>query len=330
SRGMWTTGTFCCADRASWGMEPRCNPPPELDGRPFTTREARDAGLTPDNLRASWVTRLMRGVFAYESTELTIRIWIRAALLVLPSDAALSHLTAMWWYGVEVGRWWPLHFSTNSALASRRQEILLHRRRGRMHPTSLSGVRVLGPDRTFVDCAAPRFRLSWVQLVQAGDRFVHLGHTRVATLVEYCDRVHLDGVQRARLAARYVRARVESPMETLVRLMLVCARLPEPACNREIRDAIGRFVARCDLVYERYRVIVEYDGMWHRTGRAQRLKDRRRIAALEALGWTVIVITAEDLADKQAVVRRVHRALVANGYDGHPPHFNAMWTKWFA
>lgn len=119
-------------------------------------------------------------------------------------------------------------------------------------------------------------------------------------------------------------------METVVRLMLIFARLPKPTPNERIYDEFGRFVARCDLVYEACMVIVEYDGMWHRKSRTQRLADRRRIAALEALGWSVIVLTAEDMVDKRAIVRRVYRELVKNGYEGPGPHLNIMWQKWFS
>lgn len=311
-------------------MAPKAEAPAELADRPFTAAQALAAGLTRGNLRAGWIHTLMRGVYAYAATEMTLVRWIRAALLILPRDAAASHLTALWLHGIEVGPWLPLHFSTNTKAVSERDEIVLHRRQGTLHPLIEFGFRVLRADRTFVDCATPSMRLSWVQLVQAGDRLVHLGHTTVDGLIAYCDGVHLDGVRRARLIARYVRDRVESPMETVVRLMLVFARLPEPACNPDINDQLGRFVARCDLVYERYRVIVEYDGMWHRKTPEQRRKDRRRIAALEALGWTVIVITAEDFVAPRAIVHRVHRELVRNGYDGMEPHFNIMWDKAFA
>jgi hypothetical protein len=37
------------------------------------------------------------------------------------------------------------------------------------------------------------------------------------------------------------------------------AGLPEPEVNPDIRNASGRFVGRGDLVYRRWRVIVEYD-----------------------------------------------------------------------
>ena len=119
-------------------------------------------------------------------------------------------------------------------------------------------------------------------------------------------------------------------METLIRLMLVFARLPEPECNHEILDARERFVARCDLVYRRWRVIVEYDGAWHERSKKQRARDRTRREDLERLGWTVVVVLEDDLRSPKAIVWRVYVALRDKGYDGARPLFNAMWTRWFA
>ena len=257
---------------------------------------------------------------------MTLHLWIDAARLVVPADAALSHVTAMWWHGVPIGSWWPLHFSTNTPTRSKRDGIVVHRRRGKLSPRWYAGALSLGVDRTFVDCAT---QYTVVQLIQAGDALLHLGKTTHEKLTAYANSVHLDGVRRARLTLTFVCDGVESPMETLVRLMLVVARLPKPTPNKCIYDARGRFAARCDLVFEARQVIVEYDGLWHRKDKAQRRKDRRRIAALEALGYTVIVLTTEDQVDNRAIVWRVYRELAKNGYNGPEPHFNIMWQKWF-
>ena len=57
-----------------------------------------------------------------------------------------------------------------------------------------------------------------------------------------------------------VRAGVRSPRETLLRLTLQRAGLPEPEINWTLRDARGRAVAELDLAYPRWRVAPEYDG----------------------------------------------------------------------
>jgi hypothetical protein len=302
--------------------------PRHLTDRPFTTAEARSCGVGPSQLKGRRYRSLLRGVHVVAELPLTLVLWLRAALLVLPEDALASHVTALRLWGYDLRPLLPLHFSTNTTSVSDRPEVTLHRRRGRLRAYVRERIACTGPDRTFVDCAALRINL--VELVQAAEHLMHHGHTTLTELRDYLDACHIDGVVRARRAFGYVREGVESPMETLVRLALVFARLPEPEPNPDVLDAVGRFVARCDLVYWEYRVVVEYDGAWHERSKKQRARDRTRREALERLGWTVIVVLEDDLPNKRAIVWRVYLALRDNGYDGPSPHFNAMWTRWFA
>ena len=278
-------------------------------------------------LRHKRFRTLFRGMYALAGTELSLRMWCLAALRVSPADAVMSHHTALRLYGLEVGAPWPLHISTRSATHTRQQGIRTHQRKRQLEGALLSGVPVTGPERTLVDIAT---KVSLVQLVQACDWMIHRGHTTTERLVAYAVASHLDGVRRLRRVVGYVRSGVESPMETVVRLMVVFARLPEPGCNLVIVNSDGRFLARGDLVYMQYMVLVEYDGWHHERDASQRQRDIVRREELEAAGWRVIVVTVADLMDKRAVVRRIHRALVDRGYAGRPPHFSVMWDRWFA
>ncbi len=58
-------------------------------------------------------------------------------------------------------------------------------------------------------------------------------------------------------------------------------------------------------------IAVEYDGDQHRKDRWQYVKDIRRIAELERLGWIVIRVVSED--HPRDVLRRVHAALAQRG-----------------
>jgi len=301
--------------------------PEALRSGPFTLDLANRHGVSKRTLGGPSYTRLFRGVYIWVGLEVSMVTWVRAALLVLPDDAVASHVTALWIYGVEIGAAWPLHFSTNTLLVSEHSQLRLHRRRGRLNAYQHNGLPVLGPDRTFVDVAATR--LSFVQLVQAAEMLLQLERTKLSTLWDFALSRHLDGVCRARRVLRYVRENVESPMETLVRLMIVFARLPEPEANLDIFDAEGTFVARGDLVYNRWKVLVEYDGWQHERDAKQRQRDRERREVLEGFGWRVIVITSEDLRNKGEVVRRVYNAIQARGYEGRAPTFNDSWHKWF-
>ncbi|MDX6276031.1 MAG: hypothetical protein QOJ72_159 [Nocardioidaceae bacterium] len=285
------------------------------------------AGMSPAQLRGARVQRIFRGVYAAAGLELTTKVYLDAALLVMPADAVVSHTSAMTLYGLDAPRRFPrLSFSTNTAAVSRHPTIELHRRRGRLTRYEQAGLPVTGPDRTFVDCACV---LSFIELVQLGDWLLHTNATTPEVLSSYAQARHLDGVRRARRALRWVRSGAESPRETLVRLMLVLARMPEPECNLDIRTAAGRFIARGDLPYPAWKVLVEYDGQQHVTDPKQRQRDRERREDLEAEGWRVIIVTARDLREPRSIPWRVFKALRDRGYTGPPPRFNDTWSRWF-
>lgn len=274
-------------------------------------------------LRGRHFVAVHRGVWRLAETDLTFDLAVRAAALALPAGSAVSHVTALQWMGVRIGRPAPLHFSTQST-SQVAHDIVLHRRLGRLSPRELRGVPVLGPDRSFVDSAT---LLGLRDLVRAGDALVRAGLTSVEGLLEYVTSSHLDGVVRAREAALLVRERVDSPRETDVRLLLVTAGLPEPHINLDVFDDDGTWLARGDLVIPELRVIIEHDGWHHERNAEQRQQDHLRRERIEAAGWTIIVITLADFQHPTAIVARVYEALVRRGYAGPPPFWSSQWHR---
>ena len=300
--------------------------PQALTTGPFTLQCAAGAGLSAKVLRGRRFRRLFRGVYVVATVEPTLRTWIAAALLLLPADAVVSHLTALRLWGFDPRRSDDLEFSTNGTAVTVLPGVRLHRRQGRLTPEVREGIPVSGPDRTFVDCGT---RLSLVQLVQVAEHLIHTGATTFDRLFVYCTERHLHGVRRARRAMALVVEGAESPMETLVRLMLVFARLPCPEPNVWILDDDGARVARADLLFARFKVIVEYDGWHHERSSAQRQRDRERREVLEGLGYRLIVVTSADLRTPRSVPWRVHAALIARGYGGPRPVTSDVWDRWF-
>ena len=82
-----------------------------------------------------------------------------------------------------------------------------------------------------------------------------------------------------------------------------------PVAQYRVHDRYG-FVARVDFAYPEARLAIEYDGLWH-ADPAQFAKDRRRLNRLTAAGWRVVFVTAADLRNPEALVRRVVAALAA-------------------
>lgn len=298
-----------------------------VPSRPFTVAEAREWGISSRMLELRRFRRLFRGVYVLAEVSLTGHDWFVAALTVGPRDAVLSHRSAQRLYGPELsggdGR---IHLSTRRNAVCRDERIRVHRR---LHPISTSeadGLPVTSPARTFVDCA---LTVTFVQLVVFGDWLIHRGLVTFDELLAYCHDRHLDGVVAARRAMQFLVADSRSPMETLVRLMIVLAGLPHPACNLRILDDTGRKIATGDLAYVRFKVVIEYDGTWHERSADERRWQRDRREQLERAGWTVVVIHDTDLPQRVSLVSRVHDALVRGGYAGPRPRFTARWHATF-
>lgn len=91
----------------------------------------------------------------------------------------------------------------------------------------------------------------------------------------------------------------ESPRERLLEVLLHDLRP-----RRQVRMAPG---IRVDFLIESMRVVVEYDGSDHESGRARK-RDAGRDERLRALGYEVVHVTAADLRDPAGVLVRIHRA----------------------
>ncbi|WP_157983871.1 endonuclease domain-containing protein [Nesterenkonia muleiensis] len=111
----------------------------------------------------------------------------------------------------------------------------------------------------------------------------------------------------ARRALGQVRIGADSPAETLLRLAITEADLPEPQLQVPLTPRNPWY--RGDLGYVAERVILQYEGAHHFTAE-QQAKDERRNAAFEHAGWTVIRVSRVDLAERfRTVIARVSRLL---------------------
>ena len=239
----------------------------------------------------------------------------RAALAACGPDAVVTDLAAARIWGLPLPRTLPVDGRAVSvavhAGGSRTQRRGTRGRRFRLPPfhlTQVEGVAVTTPVRTWLDCA-PWLRRN--DLVAMGDEILH---RRLGTLGEF-QHLLTWGYRRRGMAA--VRAAVpildggaESPAESWVRVLLIDGGLPAPVCNVDIVSG-DQWIARVDMVWLDARVIVEYDGAGHLDER-QRRRDAERLNALQAAGWRVIVLTANDLRRPRQTVALVRDALSMN------------------
>lgn len=153
------------------------------------------------------------------------------------------------------------------------------------------------PDRTAADCARC---LPWLDAVVVLDSFLRDGVSRADVLAHLWGR----GCGQAREAVRRADGRAESSGETVARIVIEDAGLQvEPQVY--IRD-----VGRVDLLVEG-RLVVEVDGFAYHSDRQRFAADRRRDAALQAMGYRVLRFTWVDVVTRPDYVVAMIRAVLA-------------------
>ena len=119
-------------------------------------------------------------------------------------------------------------------------------------------------------------------------------------------------------------------METLLRMLIVLAGLPEPEINVRIRARDGEVVRRYDLSWPSARVIVEYDGRPHIEREDQWEADLDRREAIDDDGWRILVVTAKGIYhDPARTVLRVWRLLRRRRLAGLPAAPSDAWRPHF-
>ncbi len=188
--------------------------------------------------------------------------------------------------------------------------------------TVLNGIPLTTPERTWLDLAE---MLSVDELVVAGDSCVRVprrefeGRELPLCSLEDLQRM-IDrhkgkrGIRKAREAITLIRVGSDSPQESLLRLSLVRAGLPEPELNVPIIDDAGACHHEPDMSYRKYKIGVEYEGEHHSDG-TQIVRDIARSERYAALGWTEVRISQRHmLNDARAAVAKVRAALVQAGW----------------
>jgi hypothetical protein len=273
-------------------MPRRVPVPDDFGHRPFTLADAKRIGLGSAFVRGSLFRRVFRGVYIRAEVPDTPTLRFDAACHLTHHPIWATCHTAAEIIGVPV----PAHPLTHAGLppgadGPDRVGIAAHRHDGQPVTQTVKGRRVAADTDVFLQLAG---YLDLVDLVIVGDALVRLGRVTPEELIEAADTASGRGVRLARRAASLVRERVDSPMETRVRLLLVLGGLPEPETNVDVVDAVGCWLARPDLSYPKLRIAIEYDGAEH-LRKSRRDKDIRRREAYDRELWRVLVIVDRDV-----------------------------------
>ena len=308
--------------------------PLDLGNGPFAVSVARDHGVSASRLRATDLESPTRGVRslvgpAAEPLDLTqetatqrmIRLYedmcarARAFAPALTPAQFFSHDTGLGLIGA------PLPYSTSAQLdlhvsvrrpapQPERKGVTAHRLQTREAARwTIKDLPIEHPARMWRQVAA-----SWSldDLIAAGDFLVH-PRNGLMTIDDLWAEVHDAGDVRGMLrrALLEIREGAESPRETALRLAITRAGLPQPELNWNLHDDAGRFIARLDIAYPRYRVAAEYDGRQH-AEEVQFDKDADRWDDIRTHDWTLVRVLSHHLhPDPQPAIDKVAQALIA-------------------
>ena len=326
-----TPGTPAHSRRAPQGgrMTRRRDLPPQFLTAPFNRAAAVQLGIPDDRLAASDLTKPFHGV---RLTRTPSNLWwlCRAYLERMNPANCFSHATAAALLGVPL----PLRIAHDRVHVATRAPSRAPEGVGVVgHQVDsalwrLAEVTATDPETGSEFCfPVLEAALVWAQLatvldacdlIAAGDFLVggDRPHTTIAELAEQVS-IHRGrrGAKTMARALAEVRAGSLSRAESLLRLQLVRAGLPEPALNIPVRDSSGRFVAMPDVSWPEFRIAVEYEGDIHRTDQAKFRSDITRGEKYADVGWFQLRAHAGDVyRDPNPLIARIARRLVASGW----------------
>ena len=302
--------------------------PAELKDRPFTTAEALRLGVSTRRLRHVSLVTPGRGIRS-GSTTADVPLEIRARPFVeVNKGCAASHLTAAEVLNLprrmqkEPTQMFHIIRPAGAAHLNRPHVIVHRMKLYEDEITTLNGIRLTTPERTWLDLAET---LSVDELVVAGDSCVRIPRPEfegrdkplctLGDLQRMIDR-HKGkrGVRKAKEAIRLIRVGSDSPQETLLRLAVVRAGLPEPELNLPADTGDHGRLLQPDLSYPEYKVGIEYEGASH-GDEAQIVRDIARSERYLELGWTEVRISKRHMVnDAKPAVAKVRTALIQAGW----------------
>lgn len=292
--------------------------PAELRTRVFSRAEIIGLGYSDSRLRATDVEKVGRGLYRLRGwsssgsrEEVQHPSYALRGLQAAAPQCWFSYQTACEIYGLPSSRYAgrePVHISLphQSRSLKRLPWVRVHRPdqvfAGEI--CSVGGVRVSSPERLFLEMAGV---LDLWDLVVLGDQLVRTPRemyeqrsqpwTTLPQLWQFLNKhPSTAGIINARSAAELVRVGSDSPPETLLRLSIVDAGLPEPQLQCRLDPADPRS-PQADMAYRGKKLCLQYEGAHHFTAE-QQAADQGRNWQFTVRGWTVMLTNRVDLQER--------------------------------
>jgi Protein of unknown function (DUF559) len=254
--------------------------------------EAVAAGVVTRHELRRWYTNLYRGVYISKEREASLRdraigAWLASRRRGVVAGVAASALHGAPWVDPTV----PIELvgvkcAPQDGLITRVERVADD------EVTRSSGLPVTTRVRTAFDLGRHLDRPEALARLDALMWNQEFSCDAVLALVERYPRAR--NVRQLRELLPLVDGGAESPRESTTRLWLHDAGFPRPETQIPVLARSTQPVAYLDMGWRDFMVAVEYDGDHHRKDRKQYVRDIARLRMLEALGWTVIRVIAED------------------------------------
>lgn len=264
----------------------------------LTNADAYAQGISRAGLRATFQP-VFHGIHVHRSVPLDLVARCAAAARLLPEGSAFNGLTAVQLLGLPlprtgVGQQLPIEAAIPS-LANRLRRRGLHVQRHALLPgdtTLVAGLPVTTAARTLVDLAD---RFSETYLIVVGDAILRMCLETPATLAAAVDGAPgRRGIVTARRALPRLDRRSKSPSESELRVRIEDEGMPRLVPNADVYDELGCWIATTDLLCEKAKIAIEYDGDRHR-GEKQFERDLARDQLLSRAGYHVLRAGKRDL-----------------------------------
>lgn len=283
-------------------------------------------GLGYGATRGRAFARPFRGVLTESAATMGIVERAFACSLVLPREAWFSHSTAALLHGLplpqalEEG---PLHVTVPPPMrASRLHGVVGHARAWPVVPCAEAffdsafreplPLRVEDPAVVLFSCAE---LLDVPDLVALGDAILLQTHSgiRESWSALQAASARRAGGARFRRALPLLREGVRSRAESLLRLQIREAGLPEPVVAHPISG--DGWLQHPDLAWPEFRVLIEYEGDEHRTSPRRFASDIRRMERYDDAAWSALRLTRRDVyVDPDGAMARIESRLRRAGW----------------
>ena len=227
-----------------------------------------------------------RSVYRLPGSPRTWRQDLWVAILASPPAALVSHTSAAALYGL-VDPPDPPHVTVGRTASGRKGGLISHHAAvGWPDRCRLGGLPVTRIGRTIVDCAALLDQAALNSLVDAAIGRGLATLSRIQAAHERAGPVRGGQLLSEALAPYTGGIPPQSVKEAHILRLFRRWGLPAPECQYVIRDANGRFIAKVDFGWPRWKFGLEYDGDEFHPPRAWKHDDDRH-DDIERVGWRI-------------------------------------------